>query len=311
MNTAKGGSTLEKHAALSYSRTTGIWLVLTGAILWGVSGTVAQYLFQDRHFNTEWLTSVRLLLSGALLLGIAYRKEKGRIWAVWKDRRDKVPLLLFGIFGMLGVQYTYFAAIEYGNAATATVLQYLGPAIITCFLAIRAKRMPSAKELLAVLLAAAGTFILVTHGNAGSLSISGLAVFWGISSAFALAFYTLQPHRLLKKWGSAIIVGWGMLIGGAALSLVRPPWKFEGQWSLSAYAAIVFIIIFGTLIAFYCYLESLKYLSASETSLFACAEPLSAAFLAVIWLHVPFGLSEWLGTLLILATIALLSIKKK
>ncbi|AME06816.1 EamA family transporter [Bacillus siamensis] len=285
--------------------------MLTGAILWGVSGTVAQYLFQDRHFNTEWLTSVRLLLSGALLLGIAYRKEKGRIWAVWKDRRDKVPLLLFGIFGMLGVQYTYFAAIEYGNAATATVLQYLGPAIITCFLAIRAKRMPSAKELLAVLLAAAGTFILVTHGNAGSLSISGLAVFWGISSAFALAFYTLQPHRLLKKWGSAIIVGWGMLIGGAALSLVRPPWKFEGQWSLSAYAAIVFIIIFGTLIAFYCYLESLKYLSASETSLFACAEPLSAAFLAVIWLHVPFGLSEWLGTLLILATIALLSIKKK
>ncbi|WP_320109026.1 DMT family transporter [Bacillus siamensis] len=302
---------MEKHAALSYSRTTGIWLVLTGAILWGVSGTVAQYLFQDRHFNTEWLTSVRLLISGALLLGIAYRKEKGRIWAVWKDRQDIVPLLLFGIFGMLGVQYTYFAAIEYGNAATATVLQYLGPAIITCFLAIRAKRMPSAKELLAVLLAAAGTFILVTHGNAGSLSISGLAVFWGISSAFALAFYTLQPHRLLKKWGSAIIVGWGMLIGGAALSLVRPPWKFEGQWSLSAYAAIVFIIIFGTLIAFYCYLESLKYLNASETSLLACAEPLSAAFLAVIWLHVPFGISEWLGTLLILATIALLSIKKK
>ncbi|UZD76215.1 EamA family transporter [Bacillus siamensis] len=285
--------------------------MLTGAILWGVSGTVAQYLFQDRHFNTEWLTSVRLLISGALLLGIAYRKEKGRIWAVWKDRQDIVPLLLFGIFGMLGVQYTYFAAIEYGNAATATVLQYLGPAIITCFLAIRAKRMPSAKELLAVLLAAAGTFILVTHGNAGSLSISGLAVFWGISSAFALAFYTLQPHRLLKKWGSAIIVGWGMLIGGAALSLVRPPWKFEGQWSLSAYAAIVFIIIFGTLIAFYCYLESLKYLNASETSLLACAEPLSAAFLAVIWLHVPFGISEWLGTLLILATIALLSIKKK
>ncbi|MHC6251953.1 EamA family transporter [Bacillus velezensis] len=304
-------SILEKHAALSYSRTTGIWLVLTGAILWGVSGTVAQYLFQHRHFNTEWLTSVRLLVSGALLLGIAYRKEKGRIWAVWKDRRDRIPLLLFGIFGMLGVQYTYFAAIEYGNAATATVLQYLGPAIITCFLAIRAKRIPSAKELLAVLLAVAGTFILVTHGNVGSLSISGLAVFWGISSAFALAFYTLQPHRLLKKWGSAIIVGWGMLIGGAALSLIRPPWTFEGEWSFPAYAAIVFIFIFGTLIAFYCYLESLKYLSASETSLLACAEPLSAAFLAVIWLHVPFGISEWLGTLLILATIALLSIKQK
>ncbi|WP_316252431.1 EamA family transporter [Bacillus sp. YC2] len=302
---------LEKNAAISYSRTTGIVLVLIGAILWGVSGTVAQYLFQHQHFNTEWLTSVRLLMSGILLLGIAYRKEKRRIWSVWKDKRDGFSLLLFGIFGMLGVQYTYFAAIQHGNAATATVLQYLGPAIITCFLALRSKRLPSGKELLAVLLAVLGTFILVTHGNVRSLSMSGWAIFWGISSAFALAFYTLQPHRLLKKWGSAIVVGWGMLIGGIALSFVRRPWNFEGQWSLSAYAAIVFIIIFGTLIAFYCYLESLKYLSASETSLLACAEPLSAAFLAVIWLHVPFGLSEWLGTLLILGTIALLSIKKQ
>ncbi len=62
--------------------------------LMGVSGTVAQYLFQHRHFNTEWLTSVRLLVSGALLLGIAYRKEKGRIWAVWKDRRDRIPFFI-------------------------------------------------------------------------------------------------------------------------------------------------------------------------------------------------------------------------
>ena len=154
----------------------------------GVSGTVAQYLFQHRHFNTEWLTSVRLLVSGALLLGIAYRKEKGRIWAVWKDRRDRIPLLLFGVFGMLGVQYTYFAAIEYGNAA-ATVLQYL-VSDHYMLLAIRAKRIPSGKELLAVLLAVAGTFILVTHGNAGSLSISGLSL---LGNQFGVCTGVLHP----------------------------------------------------------------------------------------------------------------------
>ena len=299
------------NAAMSYSRTKGIALVLTGAILWGVSGTVAQYLFQQQGFSAEWLTVVRLLLSGILLLGFAYSKEKQHIWRIWKSKRDALSLVLFSILGMLAVQYTYFSAIQHGNAATATVLQYVGPALITCYLALRSKRLPTIKEMVAVALSIFGTFFLVTHGNIHSLSISGWAVFWGISSAFALAFYTLQPHNLLAKWGSTIIVGWGMLIGGIGLSFIHPPWAFEGQWSFSAYLAVVFIIIFGTIIAFYCYLESLKYLSASETSLLACVEPLSAAFLSVIWLHVTFGFAEWLGTLCIISTVVILSIKKK
>lgn len=299
------------NAAISYSRTKGIALVLTGAILWGVSGTVAQYLFQQQGFNAEWLTVVRLLLSGILLLGFAYSKEKQHIWKIWKSKRDALSLVLFSILGMLAVQYTYFAAIQHGNAATATVLQYVGPALITCYLALRSKRLPTIKEMVAVALSIFGTFFLVTHGNIHSLSISGWAVFWGISSAFALAFYTLQPHNLLAKWGSTIIVGWGMLIGGIGLSFIHPPWAFEGQWSFSSYLAVVFIIIFGTIIAFYCYLESLKYLSASETSLLACVEPLSAAFLSVIWLHVTFGFAEWLGTLCIISTVVILSIKRK
>ncbi|PFB04610.1 EamA family transporter [Priestia megaterium] len=299
------------NAAIAYSRTKGIALVLTGAILWGVSGTVAQYLFQQQGFSAEWLTVVRLLLSGILLLGFAYSKEKQHIWRIWKSKRDALSLVLFSILGMLAVQYTYFAAIQHGNAATATVLQYVGPALITCYLAFRSKRLPTIKEMVAVALSIFGTFFLVTHGDIHSLSISGWAVFWGISSAFALAFYTLQPHNLLAKWGSTIIVGWGMLIGGIGLSFIHPPWVFEGQWSFSAYLAVVFIIIFGTIIAFYFYLESLKYLSASETSLLACVEPLSAAFLSVIWLHVTFGFAEWLGTLCIISTVVILSIKKK
>ncbi|MET3288813.1 EamA family transporter [Brevibacillus fluminis] len=288
----------------------GISLVLIGAVLWGVSGTVAQYLFQEQNFSPEWLTVVRLLLAGVILLTFGYRKEKQRIWAIWKSKHDRSSLVLFGLLGMLAVQYTYFAAIQHGNAATATVLQYLGPVLITCYAAVRAKRLPTRSELLAVVLAIAGTFLLVTHGSLSSLSVSGWALFWGISSAFALAFYTLNPQALLDKWGSTIIVGWGMLVGGVGFSFVHPPWAFTGHWSVASLLAFLFIIIFGTVIAFYCYLESLQYLTASETSLIACIEPLSAAVLSVVWLNVSFGLADWLGTLGIVGTLIVLSLGK-
>ncbi|WP_102272944.1 EamA family transporter [Cytobacillus massiliigabonensis] len=291
-------------------RTKGIMMVLIGAVLWGISGTVAQYLFQYSGFSPEWLVVVRLLISGTILLFLASLKSEKKIWDIWKDKKDVSSLILFSIFGMLAVQYTFFAAIKHSNAATATVLQYLAPAMISCFIAIKAKRLPTIKELIAVILALLGTFLLVTKGSMSSLSISGIALFWGLTSAVALAYYTLQPLRLLARWGSAIVIGWGMLIGGLSFSLIHPPWKFVGQWSFNALLAVLFIIIFGTIIAFYCYLESLKYISASETSILASVEPLSAAFLSVVWLHISFGLEEWLGTVCIISTIIILSFVK-
>ena len=296
--------------AISPSRNKGIALVLTGATLWGVSGTAAQYLFQQQGFSPEWLTVVRLLLSGIILLGLAYKNDRLKVFEIWKTKKDALQIILFAILGMLAVQYTYFAAIEHGNAATATVLQYLAPALITCYLAIHSKRFPSITVSVAVVIAILGTFLLVTGGSVRTLSISGWAVFWGVTSAFALAFYTLQPYKLLSKWGSMIVVGWGMLIGGICFSMIHPPWAFEGNWTLPSFSAVLFIIIFGTIIAFYFYLESTKFISASEVSLLASVEPLSATLISVFWLNVTFGFAEWLGTLCIISTITILSIVK-
>ena len=291
------------------NRLKGIVLVLIAAIFWGVSGTVSQYLFQDLLISTEWLTTVRLLSAGVLLTFIAYFREGTRVFDIWRQKADVVALLIFGVIGMIGVQYTYLAAIKHGNAATATVLQYLGPALVTSYFILKGKRLPSKKEIMAVSLSILGTFLLVTHGNIQSLSISKLAIFWGLLSALGLAFYTIQPINLLKRWGSTIVIGWGMIIGGLVFSFVQAPWQFEGQWYFSTNFAFLFIVICGTVIGFYCYLESLKYLSPSETSLLATTEPLSAVITSVIFLNVAFGWIDWVGTVLILLTIVILSRK--
>ena len=288
-------------------RIKGIILVIIGAMLWGISGTVAQFLFQTKGFSAEWLVVIRLLVSGLILLLYAFTEGNQDIWKIWKSKHDSWSLIIFSIIGMLGVQYTYFAGIKYGNAATATILQYLSPAIITCYLIIQNKKIPGLQEIIAIALAMFGTFFIITKGDIHTISISKLALFWGISSAFAAAFYTLQPRYLLANNGSALVVGWGMLIGGIAFSFIHQPWNFTGQWSISSIFAVIFVVIFGTLIAFYCYLESLKYIQPTEASVLSSVEPLSAAFLSILWLHVPFGIPEWLGTVCILVTIIILS----
>ncbi|MCT8138321.1 EamA family transporter [Anaerobacillus sp. CMMVII] len=293
----------------NYDRLFGIILVLSAAIFWGVSGTVAQYLFQDHGVTVAWLVVIRLLVAGVLILSFSVVKKDKKVWSIWQQ--NWFSLLCFGLLGLLAVQYTYFAAIEASNAATATLLQYLAPGMIVLFVAMKLKSLPTRTQVLGIILALVGTFLLVTHGNFRELSITSAALFWGLASAFALAFYTLQPIKLLKQYGSFVVVGWGMIVGGIGMSFIHPPWKVQASFSLSSVMAIIFVIIFGTLLAFVCYLESLKYLKATEASLLACAEPLSAAVLAVIWLKVPFGISEWIGAFCIMATIVILSQVKK
>jgi len=219
--------------------------------------------------------------------------------------------MIFSILGMLGVQYTFFAAIFHSNAATATVLQYLAPTMIVIYSATRLRRKPTKNEVLAVFLALLGTFLLVTKGSFSTLSISNSALFWGIASAVALAFYTLQPFELIAKWGSITVIGWAMFLGGVYFSIINPPFFQTIDWTVNHFLAVCFVVLFGTLISFFFYLESLRFISPSETSLLACVEPLSAAVLAVVWLQVKFTVYEWIGALLIIGTVLVLSLNNK
>ena len=104
-------------------------------------------------------------------------------------------MLLFSLIGMLFMQYGYFLAIGHSNAATATVLQYLAPVMIVIYVSIRYHKMPSFFEFAAVLCALLGTFLLATHGNVKSLSISPLALFWGTAFCRCSGFL----HSLSQK----------------------------------------------------------------------------------------------------------------
>ena len=288
-------------------RIKGIIFVILGATLWGVSGSVAQFLFKTKGFNTEWLVTIRLLASGILLLIYSYSKSKNDIFKVWKDKRTSLGLIVFSLVGMLGSQYTYFAAINHGNAATATILQYLSPVFITVYMIVKNRKLPSIKQIGAIALAMLGTFFIITNGNINEISISKSALFWGIAAGITAAFYTLQPKKLLAEFGSILLVGWGMLIGGISFSFIHAPWNFQGEWTTSSLLGVFFVVIFGTLIAYNCYLNSLKYIEPTEASILSSSEPLSAAFLSVIWLKEVLGLAQWIGTLCIIITIVILS----
>lgn len=285
----------------------GIVLTLVGGIFWGVGGSCGQYLFENKEVNSGLLVPIRLFAAGLLILVLQLiRKEK--IFDIWKEKRDAAETLLFALFGMMLCQYSYFTTIQYSNAGTATVLQYTGPAMILVYLCVKAKRWPKAYEIAALIFSCGGVFVLATHGDLSSLALPPEALFWGIIAAVTLVVYNLQPIRIIAKFSTLTVMGWGMTIGGIVLTAIMRPWKVIAVWDGETAAALSFIVLFGTIAAFYCYLTGVRLVGAANASLLACIEPIAATIVAAAWLKVRFTPIDLVGFALTITAVVIISV---
>ncbi|MEK4628353.1 DMT family transporter [Solibacillus sp. FSL R7-0682] len=291
-------------------RMLGFLLVVSGCFFWGIGGTVAQQLFA-KGIEVSWLVSTRLLIAGTLLLITqAIFKDRNQILEIWQQKYTALRLVIFALVGMLAVQYTYMASIKEGNAAVATLLQYLAPVMIIVWVAFRGQSKFTKKDAVTIVLALLGSFFLLTNGSLSAFAVPMPAIVWGLLSGASLAFYTLYAIPLLKQFDSLVVVGWGMVLAGTAMSFVQPPWDVDvSLLKGSTLVYLVIVIIFGTMLAFWFYIESLQSLTAKETSLLGNIEPLTAVIATVVWLKEPFGTFQWTGASLILIMMIYIALK--
>ena len=282
---------------------TGMLSTFVGGTLWGVNGVMGNYLFLNKNVTTPWLIPYRLILAGFLLLGYLYYKKGSKIFDILKNPKDLLQIVLFGLIGMLGTQYTYFSAIQFSNAAIATVLTYFGPTLVLIYMCLREKRKPLKYEIVSICLSSFGVFLLATHGDITSLQISFKALVWGILSALSVVFYTVQPESLLKKYGASIVVAWGMMIGGIFITFVTKPWNISVTFDFVTFLVLMLIIVFGTIIAFILYLTGVNIIGPTKASIIACIEPVAATICAILFLGVTFDFLDVIGFLCIISTI--------
>lgn len=288
-------------------QTKGILLAAGGASLWGGSGAAAQYLFSNTNISTSWLVAVRLLVAGIMLTGWSLWRQPRQVHAIITSRYNLVTLLVFALAGMMNSQLTYFLAVKYSNAPTATVIQYLQPVIIIIWLALAQRKWPQRIDGISIVIALIGTFYLVTGGHLNTLTLTPIALFWGIWCAFAAAFYTMLPRPLLQQFDALTVCGLAMLISGIVLipCLITNPLPQLSAWQ---WLLIIYIVVGGTMFSYTMFLQSIRYISPAVTGILSAFEPLVATLLAVTLLGTRLTLAAICGSLLILLTTVLQAI---
>ena len=285
----------------------GIMLVLISGIMWGFSGVIGQYIFLNSTMNSVQLSIIRQFVSGIILLTISVIKKDKKLFSVWKSGKRICSFLFFSFTGILGLQLTYFLAIEYSNAATGTIIQFTYIIMILVYTAIVLHNKPKSYETVAVLCAFCGIFLIATHGQLNSLAVSKESLIWGLSSAVCFTIYCLYPQKLYDEFGLINVIGWGSVLSSIVLTVTTGTYRLP-KVSANIILLSVAVAIIGSLFPFVLYGIGIRILGSVKASLFVTVEPVTSAVLTWLCFKTKFVLPDIVGFVLILGAIEVVSV---
>ncbi len=271
-------------------------LVAAASILWGFSGTVAKYLFNQSV--APWvLVEIRLTLSAALL-GLAlvlWDKSYFRI-----KRADLVAFVVLGV-SLAMVQFTYYLAISLTSVATEVFLQSLSPLVIVAYETVIIRQALTVRKLISLLLAVGGVAMIIL-GRGTWLAAGGLGVVVGLLSAVFAAFYSLySKHRLSGDYRPWTVLFYGLCFGALFWWIVLPPTKvFHLGYSAAQMSFFLYIAILATVLPWGFFFKGLALTSASKAGIINVLEPVVATTTAAVLLGEGFNLVQAVGGILAL-----------
>jgi drug/metabolite transporter (DMT)-like permease len=286
-----------------------VMATVAGATLWGVSGTAAQALFERFQFPVLGLTTVRMLVGAFLIFAVAPRAPRPRF---------STPFLALALGGLAGSQITYLEAIQYSNAVTATLLQFLFLPMVAAYEVAHGTIRWSGRWTATLALAGGGTFFLIAKIGSGSFGIlvTPLGILFGLLAAVAGALYSILGARFVRESGPWAVTGWGFLLGGlvtlpvGVYSFVNYSLPPSPSGRLEVVLLVAVVIVCGTALAYGLYLIGLRSLPASEVGVVAAFEPIAAAVATYLFLGLVLTATQYLGGGAIVLAVALLGLRR-
>lgn len=286
-----------------------IYSLLSG-LIWGICGILGEYFFTHYQVSSGWITSMRLLIAGSSVLILAFYKLKFHLFDIWRKKKNYLSFLAYAILGIFSVQFFFYLCVEYSNATTATILQFISPIFILAYDRIIHKKKASRNAILYVLIAMVGVFLMTTKGDLSTLSITPLALVTGILSALGVMFNVILPQKFAKEYGFVPTVGWGMMLAGLFSNFLYPVYRISFQLDWVSILICLTIAFLGTAFAFFLSMKAVSLVSPLVVSVVSASEPLSSAILSVLFLGLVLDGYLLLAMILIIIPMVFLSIEE-
>ncbi len=288
---------VKTHAAKGYAS------VIVAALLWASCGTAGKALF-NAGMPPFVLVQTRVSLATLIMLVLLAARKPSllRIRA-----RDIGFFVVFGSVFMALMQLSYFQAISRIQVAAAILVQYLAPVLVAAYSMVFWHERASARKLIALVLSIAGCYLVVGGYSLELLSMNREGILWALLSALAFASTTLLGEKGMQRHNPWTSLTYALLFSALSLNVVQRPLQIMTlSYTPEQWAAILYIVVFGTLIPFGLYLLGVNYIRSTRTIITATLEPIAAAFMAFFLLGEVLSPLQLAGGASVIAAIVLL-----
>jgi drug/metabolite transporter (DMT)-like permease len=259
------------------------------------------------------MASFRVVLAGAVMVPLylftsrlpafteAANLRRGRFTA-----RDLWAFFYLGFFGVTVNQMCFTIGLYFTHVSHAAVIVGLGPIYILILAVLLGLERATGHKVVGMLIALVGVAVLASENgiSAHSASIEGDAI--TMTGSIGFAIYAVLGKRAAGKYDSLTMTAFNHFAGAL---IVLPVAIYEaaslhraGNWPLPwhAWAALLYMAIFGSALAYVFYFWLLRYLEASQLSAFTYLLPVLATILGILWLGEKGSWSQVLGAVLAL-----------
>jgi drug/metabolite transporter, DME family len=274
------------------------------AFLWGTGALVVNLLIVRHGLSPESISFWRFVVGSIFLLAVFGRPP---LWAqAWRHAR----LLLGAGSAMALYVLCWFLGIARIGAAIPTLIALCLPPVLVTLVAVarghEALDLPLSLTLGAAL---AGTVLIVgSHGGGDPVGRGDLllGIAFSVASAVLYAGFTLVSGRLSKDLGAGPATTCLTVVAAAVMA-------FSGlyaplAWPLDAppEAWLLYLGLVTAALALLAFSWSAAYLSPTALTVATLVEPLTTVLLSAIFLGQQLSARQWLGTVLLMGSIAAL-----
>jgi drug/metabolite transporter (DMT)-like permease len=264
--------------------TRGHWLFIALCVIWGSTWialkaglAVVPPLF---FAGTRFLAAGAMLLAALRLRGGNLSVSKAHI-----ARVAAVTLLMIALpYGLL------FWGTKFVSSGLSAVLDLaLMPVCLLGFGALFGEHRITLPRAAGIALGVSGLAVLFVPQILSGHNAGGSAALWGsaaiVASAIVYALGSVLARPLLSRYSPLLIAGITMLGGGILLlatSALTEPDATQGAWGAVVWTSWLFLVLFGSLVAYTIYLELVRLWGNARTGAYAFVCPIVAVVLGVM-----------------------------
>ncbi len=255
------------------TRSKALFALALVCFLWGTTWIASKE--GVRHMPPLQMAGIRQLIAGFLYVG--YFLSKGASLPKGKEWR---PILVLSFLNFIMSNGLSTWGIKYISAGLGSIMGAIFPLwLVVIGLFISKEKLPQ-KAIIGLLLGFSGVCIIFyEHLQDFLIPDFRFGIILSLIATWTWAFATLYTKKQAVKFNPYFSLGLQMLISGITLytftgltgntvPLAKIPWQ--------SWAAIGYLTLFGSLIAFVCYLYALQNLPTEQASIYAYVNPMVA-----------------------------------